>query len=219
VLTAELDEPAASGRLMREAGRGTAIVEAKDATPDQLAVREVNTSIYAFDRSALERTLPAMRDDNAQREFYLTDAVRLLVDAGDTVVAVRGGADEALGANTRAEFAEASAIMRERILDDLMASGVTVVDPGSTWVDAGVRIGAETTLLPGTILQGSTTVGEGCEIGPYTRLQHTRVASGATITFSDARGARIGANAKVGPFVQLPEGTKVPPAANVLPAS
>lgn len=206
VLTAILDDPGAYGRVVRAPdGRIDRIVEAPDASSAERAIAEINTSTYVFDAAALARALPKLRTDNAQDEFYLTDAVRLLVNDG--VVAVTGDPGDALGANTRGDFALVSRVMRARIVEDLLDRGVTVADPDTCYVDAGVTVGAETVLLPNTHLEGSTRIGGGCEIGPSVRLVDTAVGAGATVTFAVARSARIGPGAQVGPFASLRAGT------------
>jgi bifunctional UDP-N-acetylglucosamine pyrophosphorylase/glucosamine-1-phosphate N-acetyltransferase len=206
VLTA-IDGPAAYGRIVRTEGWITGIVEARDATPDQLEIREVNTCTYAFSREALGRLLPKLRRDNAQGEYYLTDGVAELVNSGEAVTSVQAEADEVVGTNTRGEFAQVARLTRQRIIADLMDEGVTVIDPDTTYVDAGVRCGADTVLLPNTFLEGATTIGSGCEIGPNVRLVDTTVQDGATVTFAVAREAKIGPGASVGPFASLRPGT------------
>lgn len=207
VLTAVLDDAGAYGRIIRSQEWITGIVEARDATPDQLAIREINTCTYAFSRPALERVLPSLRPNNVQKEKYLTDSIGALVDLGEHVTSVEGAPEDVLGTNTRGEFARVASIVRERIIADLMDGGVTVIDPGSTYVDEGVRCGPDTVLRPGTILEGATVVGAGCQIGPSVHLVDTKVGDGATVSFAVARESKIGAEASVGPFASLRPGT------------
>ena len=169
LLTAVLKEDAgAYGRVLRDANGDVAgVVEAKDATPAQKAVREINTSVYAFSAPLLFRALSDLRPNNAQGELYLTDVIGLLRDAGEKISAlISDDADVVLGVNTRVELADVSEKMRRRLLDKLMLSGVTVIDPATTYVDAEVSVGQDTILHPGTHLKGATTIGEDCEIGP-----------------------------------------------------
>jgi bifunctional UDP-N-acetylglucosamine pyrophosphorylase/glucosamine-1-phosphate N-acetyltransferase len=207
LLSAISDRPLPYGRVVRGSTTITRIVEARDATPDELAIRELNLSTYAFSREALASALPRITTDNAQGERYLTDAIGVLIGDGALVTSVAGDVDEALGTNTRGDFAHVARVVRERIVDDLMDAGVTVLDPDTTYVDAGVRVGADTVLRPNTSLEGATTIGEGCEIGPFVRLVDTTVADGAGVTFAVAVGSKIGAGAEVGPFASLRAGT------------
>jgi bifunctional UDP-N-acetylglucosamine pyrophosphorylase/glucosamine-1-phosphate N-acetyltransferase len=207
LLTAVAPEPPPYGRIERNGGRITAIVEAKDATAEQLEIHEVNLCTYAFDRAVLDAALPRIGSVNAQGERYLTDVVAGLVADGQQVASVEGDLEEVFGTNTRAEFAAVSRIMRDRIVGDLMDAGVTVIDPDTTYVDSGVKVGADTVLRPNVYLEGATRIGSGCEIGPSVQLVDTTVADGATVTFAVAREARIGPDATVGPFASLRPGT------------
>ena len=207
LLTATTPEPPAYGRIVRDNGWITGIVEARDATPEQLAIREVNLCTYAFDAAALARVLPRIGSDNAQGEKYLTDVAAALVRDGHHLAGVAGDVEEVLGTNTRAEYAAVSKIMRERTVQGLMDAGVTVVDPDTTYVDAGVTVGAETILRPNVHLEGNTRVGAGCEIGPSVQLVDSTVGDGAVVSFAVAREARIGPHASVGPFASLRPGT------------
>jgi bifunctional UDP-N-acetylglucosamine pyrophosphorylase/glucosamine-1-phosphate N-acetyltransferase len=207
LLSATTERPLPYGRVVRSGAGIQRIVEAKDATEAELAIRELNLSAYAFRRDALAAALPKLRTDNAQGERYLTDVIGELASAGERVTGVHGEIDEALGTNTRADFACVSSVVRGRIIGDLMDAGVTVIDPDTTYVDAGVRVGPDTVLRPNTSLEGDTTVGSGCEIGPFVRLVDTSVADGAEITFAVAVASRIGAGAEVGPFASLRKGT------------
>jgi bifunctional UDP-N-acetylglucosamine pyrophosphorylase/glucosamine-1-phosphate N-acetyltransferase len=206
VLTA-MDGPASYGRILRTGDWITGVVEVRDATPEQLAIREVNTCTYVFRREALEGVLPKLRADNAQGEIYLTDAVGELVRSGEELTSVYADPEEVIGANTRAEFARVARVMRERLLEELMDSGVTVIDPDTTYVDVGVTCGPDTVLHPNTFLRGTTKVGSGCEIGPSVQLVDTKVGDGAVVTFAVAREAEIGPGASVGPFASLRPGT------------
>ena len=163
ILTAAVDVP---GIVVRDAaGRVARIVEAPDATPDELAIAERNTGVYLLDSEWLWKTLSQVGDDNEQGEIYLTDIVELSVREGRRVEALRlEDADEALGINTRAQLAQAAAVMRRRKLDRLMADGVTVVDPASTYIDVDVEIGRDTLIEPGCVIQGDSRIGEGVHI-------------------------------------------------------
>ena len=207
MLTAVLPDGGPYGRVLREGGWITGIVEIKDATPKQAQINEINTCVYAFDRAQLARALPQLRSDNAQKERYLTDVIAKLIAAGQHITSVEGDATDVLGTNTRAEYATVARLARERIVGELMDAGVTVMDPDTTYVDAGVVVGADTVLHPNTYLEGATKIGESCEIGPSARLVDTTVGDGATVTFAVAREAKIGPEATVGPFATLRPGT------------
>lgn len=173
LLTAILDDASHYGRVVRDANTGMVlrIVEAKDADQGTLAIREINTSIYCFDRLALEEKLLLVRADNAQREYYLTDAIELLNESGHRIGAiVADNAADTLGVNNRIELAQAAAIMRSRILNKLMLSGVTIVDPATTYIDCDVEIGPDTVIHPCTVIERGTKVDGGQSIGPFVKL-------------------------------------------------
>ena len=212
LLTAVLPDAAAYGRVLRSAADGSVlgIVEARDATAEQRAVREINTSVYAFDTPGLFRALRDLRPDNAQGELYLTDAVRLLREAGSRVEAVVSpDPDVVLGVNTRVELAEVGEIMRRRILRDLMLSGVSVEDPATTFVEAGVRIGQDTVLLPFTRLTGDTVVGEDCVIGPQANVSDSSLGDRVVARACFADRSTVGDDCRVGPFAHLRPGTNL----------
>jgi bifunctional UDP-N-acetylglucosamine pyrophosphorylase/glucosamine-1-phosphate N-acetyltransferase len=212
LLSAEHPDPAGYGRVVRDADGSVArVVETKaagDATEDELAIAEVNASVYAFDAAALHAVLDGLSSDNAQGELYLTDAVGLLRDAGHLVGAHRAEAWEVvLGVNDRAQLAEVRALLQGRILTGHMLAGVTVVDPSSTYVDADVRIGRDTVLDPMTILRGTTRIGEGCRVGPSTTLIDARLGDGVTILNAHVVDAELQDGVTVGPFAYLRPGT------------
>ena len=208
VMTAELDDPMGYGRIIRGAGGAVErIVEEHDATPEERTTREVNTSVWVFDRAALRTALTKIDRSNAQHEFYLTDVVSVLRDKGEQVEAFTvADPAEALGANSRVELADIAALMRRRINVRHMLDGVTIVDPASTFVDAGVTIGPDTVIHPMTHLHGATAIGAGAEIGPNVRLVDTTVGDRAVVLNAVAKEAEIGAGAQVGPFAYLRPG-------------
>lgn len=199
------------GRVIRDnAHRVLGIVEAKDAAPEQLAVREINTSIYCFKAPDLFEALQHIRPDNVQGEYYLTDVIALFTQQGRSVEALR--ADDwqvTLGVNTRVELADVAARMRRKILENLMLSGVTIVDPANTYVDADVRIGQDTVVHPNTYILGKTTIGEECEIGPVARIVDSHIGDRTTVLASQVVETELGNNVRVGPFANLRPGTKV----------
>jgi bifunctional UDP-N-acetylglucosamine pyrophosphorylase/glucosamine-1-phosphate N-acetyltransferase len=210
VLTADMDDPTGLGRVIRTAdGRVTAIVEERDADQEQRAVREVNAGVYAFDGPVLHDTLQRLSTDNAQGEEYLTDCVGLLVGDGKRVAAHRAAVTDTLGCNDRAELARLRTVLRDRVLDAWMRAGVTVIDPASTWVDVTVRLAGDVTIHPDVQLHGTTTVGEGAQVGPSTTLTDTVVGDGVTVVRSHCTSAEIGARSAVGPYAYLRPGTVI----------
>ncbi|MEU0676206.1 bifunctional UDP-N-acetylglucosamine diphosphorylase/glucosamine-1-phosphate N-acetyltransferase GlmU [Streptomyces sp. NPDC006172] len=212
VLTAEVPDATGYGRIVRDASTGavTAIVEHKDATEEQRAVREINSGVFAFDGALLAQALKQVRTDNSQGEEYLTDVLGILREAGHRVGAsVAGDHREIAGINNRVQLSEARRILNDRLLTAAMLAGVTVVDPATTWVDVAVTFGQDAVVLPGTQLLGSTHVGEGAEVGPNCRLRNTSVGAGARVDNTVADGAHIGADASVGPFAYLRPGTRL----------
>ncbi|MGO9029023.1 MAG: bifunctional UDP-N-acetylglucosamine diphosphorylase/glucosamine-1-phosphate N-acetyltransferase GlmU, partial [Acidimicrobiales bacterium] len=196
------------------------VVEQADATYEELDVREVNTSIYCFRRSVLAPSLRRLSPANAQGEYYLTDVVGVLYEAGHKVSSVVvDDTMEVAGVNDRAQLAVAEAELRDRINERWMRRGVTMWDPERTYIDADVHLGTDVVLLPGVILQGSCVVDEHAEIGPDAHLVDTTVGEGAVVANSVCRRSVIGSHARVGPFVVLAEGTELPPGGVVGPAT
>jgi bifunctional UDP-N-acetylglucosamine pyrophosphorylase/glucosamine-1-phosphate N-acetyltransferase len=212
VMTAVLEDPGSYGRVVRdESGDLARIVEAKspgDATPEQLAIKEVNAGTYAFAAAPLADALERIGSDNAQGEYYLGDVLPLMREAG-LRVAVHAAPDTTvmLGVNTRAELAEAEAEARRRILEAHMLAGVTVVDPASTWVDAGVGIAPDARIEPGTSLRGETEIGAGSVVGPLSTLIDTRLGAGVSVPHSYLVECEVQDGCAVGPFAYLRPGT------------
>jgi bifunctional UDP-N-acetylglucosamine pyrophosphorylase / glucosamine-1-phosphate N-acetyltransferase len=213
LLTAVIDEPEGYGRVVRGRNDGVArVVEHGDATDEELEVREVNTSIYCFRRSVLAPSLRRLSPANAQGEYYLTDVVGVLSEAGHKVGSVVvEDTMEVAGVNDRAQLAVAEAELRDRINERWMRRGVTMWDPERTYIDSDVSLGTDVVLLPGVILQGACRIDEHAEIGPNTQLVDTVVGEGAVIAHSVCRRSVIGSEARVGPFAVLAEGTDVVP--------
>jgi bifunctional UDP-N-acetylglucosamine pyrophosphorylase/glucosamine-1-phosphate N-acetyltransferase len=212
VLSAEVPDATGYGRIVRDTASGavTAIVEHKDATEDQRAIREINSGVFAFDGRLLADALGKVRTDNSQGEEYLTDVLGILREAGHRVGAcVAADHREIAGINNRVQLAEARRTLNERLLTRAMLAGVTVIDPASTWVDVTVTFEQDVVVHPGTQLHGATHLAEGAEVGPNSRLTDTRVGAGARVDNTVALGAEVGAEASVGPYAYLRPGTRL----------
>ena len=209
MLTADLDDPTGYGRIVRDTdGAVIAIVEHRDASPDQREITEINSGMYAFDGVRLTESLAAITTQNAQGEEYLTDVIGILrANAHPVSAAVVDDPTEILGVNDRVQLAEAGAIMRDRINVHWMTEGVTIVDPGSTWIDVDVEIAADVTVAPQTVLRGPTTIETGASIGPGTTLISCEVGADAEVRHTWAELAVIGPRATVGPYTYLRPGT------------
>ena len=210
VLTTDVADPTGYGRIVREVGTGDvlAIVEEKDATDEQRAITEINSSVYVFDAAALRSALGRLGRDNAQGEVYLTDVLAITHADGGAVRAVR--TDDPVqveGVNDRTQLATLRAELNRRILEDWMLAGVTIVDPATTWIDVDVDLARDVTLLPGTQLFGTTTIATGAVVGPDTTLTDVQIGVGATVVRTHGSNAIIGAGATVGPFSYLRPGT------------
>ncbi|MCU1394935.1 MAG: glmU [Ilumatobacteraceae bacterium] len=214
LLTSVVDDPTGYGRVIRSDARGAhdrvmRIVEQRDATPDELAVNEMNTSIYAFRRDLLGPALRHLSPDNSQGEYYLTDVIGVLSGMGHRIGAVQASPAETMGVNDRWQLALAERELRNRTNRHWLLNGVTMLDPRQTFIDVTVQLGRDVTLYPGTILQGRTVVGNGCEVGPDARLIDCVVGEDCVVENSVGRDAEIGAGAHVGPYAHLPAGSTV----------
>jgi bifunctional UDP-N-acetylglucosamine pyrophosphorylase / glucosamine-1-phosphate N-acetyltransferase len=208
MMTTELEDPGTFGRVIRATdGKVERIAEAKkpgDASPEELAVKEVNAGTYAFDSGRLAEALDGLSNDNAQGEYYLPDVLPLIRKGGGRVIAhLVGDPAVNLGVNDRADLARVTDEARRRILLAHMRAGVTIEDPAATWIDADVRIAPDATILPGTSLRGRTSVGSGSIIGPMTTLIDSRVGDRATVIHSYLTECEVADEAKVGPFTYL----------------
>ncbi len=207
LLTVETDEPLPYGRVVRDAsGKVARVVEERDASDEERAIRELNSSVYVFAAADLRDGLAQLDTENDQGELYLTDAVGHLAAAGRPVAtAAAEDPDEALGVNTRADLAEVAALMRDRILHAHMLAGVTVTDPATTWIEADVELEPDTVVQPFTILRGTTVVRRGAEVGPHAVVVDAEIGPGATVgPFAYLRpGAKLAAGSKVGTFVEV----------------
>lgn len=205
VLTARMPNPSGYGRIIRSAcGALEKIVEEKDAGEQEKTVTEINTGTYIFAAEALLAVLKRLSNKNAQGEYYLTDCIALLIGKGLTVSSFcLEDYRHALGVNDRSQLAGAACLLREQINHGLMLSGVTMVDPESTYVDKGVRIGSDSILFPNTILRGTVEVGKGCIIGPNTEITDSIIGDYVTVRHSVLSGCELADHVTVGPFAHL----------------
>jgi bifunctional UDP-N-acetylglucosamine pyrophosphorylase / glucosamine-1-phosphate N-acetyltransferase len=212
-LTARVADPTGYGRIVRdESGAFLAIVEQVDATEQQRAINEINSGFYAFEAHLLGDAVKRVPTDNAKGEEYLTDVVAILRAEGHEVASITlEDPTEVLGVNDRAQLARARQIMNSRLLGGWMRSGVTIVDPATTWIDTGVVLDRDVEIGPSTQLEGTTTVASGARVGPGCVLRDTAVGAGATVTQAVCRQARIASGAVVGPFAYLPPGSRIGP--------
>ncbi|MFT3853247.1 MAG: NTP transferase domain-containing protein [Ilumatobacteraceae bacterium] len=215
LLTTKLDDPTGYGRVVRAPsksgeGRVLRIVEQRDASAEEREIREVNTSMYAFRRDLLGPALRHVTPVNAQGEYYLTDVIGSLAAMGHRIGSVSAEAEETQGVNDRWQLALAERELRSRTNRHWLMNGVTMLDPRQTFVDVTVTLGRDITIYPGTILQGTTSIADGCEIGPDTRLVDSSVGTDSIVENTVGRDCEIGDGARVGPFAHLPSGSSVP---------
>lgn len=211
IMSALFENPAGYGRIIRgKDGTVQRIVEHKDCTPEEAKVQEINTGTYCFDNRKLFAALSKVTNQNAQGEYYLTDVIGLLKEAGEIVQGYcTEDTAEAIGVNDRVALAEAERFMRERINRKHLLNGVTLIDPASTYIEASVQIGSDTVIYPGTVIRGTTVIGEDCVIGPSADLTNTVVHNGASIKYSVSVDAVIGEGSSVGPYANLRPGSKL----------
>jgi bifunctional UDP-N-acetylglucosamine pyrophosphorylase/glucosamine-1-phosphate N-acetyltransferase len=205
LLTAEVDEPAGYGRVIREGGRPVAIIEHRDATPAQRAIREIGTSTYCFDARSLWPALERVTPQNEQGEHYLTDIVSILAASGAPVEALAAPhPEECMGINDRKQLADVAAVLRRRTLARLMVEGVTILDPAATYVDDTVAVGADTVIYPGAVLEGATVIGAECVVGPGCHVSGSRIGDRVTLRpYCVLSDAVVEAEAQLGPFCHL----------------
>ncbi|PMB02289.1 UDP-N-acetylglucosamine diphosphorylase/glucosamine-1-phosphate N-acetyltransferase [Fischerella thermalis CCMEE 5273] len=209
ILTADLPDPSGYGRVIRqEDGRVIRVVEHKDATASERKITEINTGTFCFDNQKLWAALSHVDNNNAQGEYYLPDVLRVLVSSGEGIGAMKMvDFQEAQGINNRVQLAQAERIMRQRILEHLMMEGVTVIDPATTYVDAGVQVGPDTVIEPGTTLRGNTRIGEGCIIGPQADLTDAEVGDFVTVRQSVIQQSRVDHHVMIGPYAYIRPGS------------
>jgi bifunctional UDP-N-acetylglucosamine pyrophosphorylase / glucosamine-1-phosphate N-acetyltransferase len=205
ILTAIAENPAGYGRVIRDTkGQVAQIVEQKDASPDQLLVKEINTGTYCFDNKALFEVLKLVKNDNAQSEYYLPDVIEILQQQGEVVSAYScDNFDETLGVNDRVALSQAEEIMRARINELHMRNGVSIINPLTTHISADAVIGRDTVIKPGVIIEGKTVIGEDCVIGPNSNIVDSRIGDRTTVQNSVVTNSIVGVDNAVGPFAHL----------------
>ncbi len=203
--TCELEDPTGYGRIVRDGDWNvTGIVEHRDCSADQLSIHEINPAVYCFDSQALCATLPRLTNENDQGEYYLTDVIGLMVEAGMRVEAVKvPDSDEFRGINDRWQLAETSSLVRERIIRAHAASGVTFLDPDSTHIGPDVQIGQDTTIYPNTVIEGLTTIGGNCHVGPNSWIKSCVIGDRVRVFMSHMDQATMGSGSRCGPFANL----------------
>jgi len=211
VITAEFPDPTGYGRIVRDKdGSVIKIVEQKDATDQEKTINEINSGMYCFTIEHLVKALHKLDNNNAQKEYYLTDTLEILLNDGFKVGAVKvGDRNEIMGINDRVQLYQASKIMKEKILEKHMKQGVTIIDPETTYIDADAVIGMDTIIYPGTIIEGITNIGEDCVIGPNSRLVSSSIGNRVEFANSVAFESFIDDDAKIGPFAYLRPGSKI----------
>lgn len=216
LVTARVPLPSVFGRIIRDKGKVHKIVEARDASPEQLEIDEVNAGIYCFDQADLRRSIAGLSDDNAQGEIYLTDCLAALAHAYRRIETVQAqSAADVMGINNRVELASARAILQQRILERHMLAGVTIVDPATTYVDAMVTIEPDTIVYPHSHLMGRTAIGVGCIIGPSTLVANSTIADRVEIMQSVVKDSTAGEGVTIGPFAHLRGNSDIQPGAHI----
>lgn len=205
ILTAVAEDPTGYGRVIRnEQGYVEKIVEHKDASDEEKAVKEINAGTYCFDNASLFHALQKVTNNNAQNEYYLPDVIGILKDAGQTVTAfTTNDFTEIFGINDRVALAQAGKIMQQRINEKHMRNGVTIIDPEQTYIDASVVISQDTVIYPGTMVKGNTVIGTDCIIGPNSEILNCDIGNRTSIRQSVTHDSKIGSDVQIGPFAHI----------------
>ncbi len=209
ILSAIAQDPSGYGRIVR-GENSLRIVEHKDASDSELSIKEVNVSVYCFHIPALLEALDALRNDNSQKEYYITDCVQYISDKGYGAKAVVcADAQECIGVNDRAQLSEAAKVLRKRINDKLMLDGVSIIDPDSTYIDATVKIGMDAVIYPGVTLEGDTVIGDDAVLYPGSRISNSVIGKGTKVQNSVILDSKVGDNSTIGPYAYLRPGSVV----------
>jgi bifunctional UDP-N-acetylglucosamine pyrophosphorylase/glucosamine-1-phosphate N-acetyltransferase len=204
MVTARMPLPSNFGRVVREGEFVTGIVEERDCTAEQRAIDEMNAGVYLYDEAALREMVAGLKNDNVQKEYYLTDTIAALARAGKRVVAVAAGDHrDVLGVNDRIELARAGRAMNERLCEQYMAAGVTIIDPHTTYLEPELQIGRDTVIYPNTGISRLSVIGEGCVIGPASRLSNATLGAHTSVRESVVVDSVIGEHGSIGPYAHL----------------
>lgn len=205
VLTAEFDEPTGYGRIIRDKNnKVVSIIEEKDAKEEQKGIKEINSGIYCFNGEQLKDVLNKLDNNNSQKEYYITDAIEILNNEGYKVGGYKiNDNDDIFGVNSRVQLAEAEKIMKGRINERLMISGVTIIDPDNTYIEEDVKIGEDTIIYPGAIIVGNTEIGTDCTIGHNCRIENSKIGNEVEIQSSTVVESKVDDRAKIGPYAYL----------------
>jgi len=211
IITAEVDRPEGYGRIVRDSdGNVARIVEHRDASESELKIREINSGMYCFTIKHLLEALDEIESSNSQGEYYLTDAIEILVGKGYKAAAYKiDDPDEIMGVNDRVQLAEAARILNARILKGFMLKGVTIINPDSTYIDEAAEIGMDTVIYPGTVIEGQTVIGEDCVIGPNSRIVNSSLGSSVEVNSSVVLESSVGDNTKIGPYAYIRPGSSI----------
>ncbi len=209
VITAIAPNPFGYGRVIRNGEKLTKIVEQKDATPKEAEVSEINSGMYFFDIKKLRHALSRLTNNNAQGEYYLTDTIEILLKDNENVGAEIVDFESILGVNDRIQLAQAEAVLNRRNVERIMLGGVTVINPAATYIGCDVKVGIDTIIYPGTILEGSTAIGCGCIIGPDSKITDTKIGDNTEVIKSVLTKSEVGNNVSVGPFAYMRPNSKV----------
>ena len=209
VITAIADEPYGYGRIVRENGEIVRIVEQKDASEDEQKITEVNSGMYFFDIQKLKESLSKITNDNSQGEYYITDVIEIMLSEGEKVGAYVTDLEQTMGVNDKLQLSQVGKILNRRKVEALMLAGVTIIDPDKVQVTTNVKVGRDTVLYPGTVLEGDTEIGENCVIGSNTSLNNCKVGDNTKILETVGIDSEIGSDTNVGPFAYLRPGTRV----------
>lgn len=211
LLSAVFEDATGYGRIVRRAdGSVEKIVEHNDATPEERKIKEINASVYCFKTEYLLSAIMKINNNNAKGEYYLTDAIEIINAEGGKIGAmVLDDSDECMGVNDRVQLAQASAVLRRRIVEKIMRTGVTMIDPSSVYIDAEVQIGNDTVIYPGVIIEGSTKIGKNCVLYQGSRIENSEIGDGVTIQNSVVTSSKIGNAAQIGPYAYLRPGSNV----------
>jgi bifunctional UDP-N-acetylglucosamine pyrophosphorylase/glucosamine-1-phosphate N-acetyltransferase len=209
LLSAVVEDPTGYGRIVR--GENTLrIVEHKDATEEELCIKEVNPSVYCFKIPYLLEALSALKNDNSQNEYYITDCVKYISDKGYGAKAIIcADAEECMGVNDRVQLAKAAALLRKRINEALMLDGVAIIDPDSTYIEAGVKIGQDVVIYPGVTLEGNTVIAEDAVLYPGSRISNSSIGKGTKVQNSVILDSSVGENSTIGPYAYLRPGSVI----------